>query len=67
MTVRSVSEKVVHASKSEKILKRKRDAEVRQFNRSERGDMLQLMSLEKRGHGNCKEAKRLREALYGSI
>jgi hypothetical protein len=67
VTVRSNSEKIVLASKSEKILKRKREAEIRQYNRSERGDMMQLMLLEKRGHGNCKEAKRLREALYGSV
>ncbi len=42
---------------------RKAQAAERQEARDARGDKAQLARLVKKGHGHCKEAKRLREKL----
>ena len=42
---------------------RKHEAEVRQNARNKRTDEQQLRRLTMGGHGNCKEAQRLRERL----
>ena len=45
----------------DRLKKRREEAVTRQEIRNERTDKQQLNLLIKRGHGNCKEAKRLEE------
>lgn len=43
--------------------RRRASAEERQAKRVERGDKAQLVKLEREGHSDCREAKRLRAKL----
>jgi hypothetical protein len=47
----------------ERLLERRREALARQAERDERGDAGQLRQLERGGHGDCKEAARLRKRI----
>lgn len=46
---------------------RRETAALRVILRSERSDAEQLEFLEERGHGECKEAKRLRTSIAASL
>lgn len=67
MTVRSNSVKLVRTSTSEKVMKRKRAAAERHADRDMRSNAEQLDLLIIRGHAHCKEARRLEEAINGSV
>lgn len=55
------------ANWQDRVVKRREDAVMRDVERSHRSDNEQLRSLVARGHGECKEANRLRKRMCETV